>query len=111
MQEKHQLESALRKETLANEEQRNYIEILKNAVDQKMDGLGLGDLLSHKQLQKGQDPVSVYAVITEIKKESDFWKKESKQFEETLQQQQQIIEHEDKKALTLQSQMEELEKN
>ena len=29
----HQLETALREETLANEEQRNYIQILKNVIE------------------------------------------------------------------------------
>lgn len=41
VQEKNQIEGALRHETLANEEQRNYIQILRNAVDQKMENLGL----------------------------------------------------------------------
>jgi hypothetical protein len=31
--EKVQLEETLRAETLANEEQRNYIQILRNAID------------------------------------------------------------------------------
>ena len=31
-----QLEFALRQETLANEEQRNYIQILKNVIEQKL---------------------------------------------------------------------------
>lgn len=43
--EKKQIETALREETLANEEQRSYIEILRNALDQKMDDLGLGKLV------------------------------------------------------------------
>ena len=50
MEEKSQLEISLRDETLANEEQRNYIEILRNTIDQKMEMVGLGDLLNHKNL-------------------------------------------------------------
>jgi hypothetical protein len=34
--DKGQLERALREETLANEEQRNYIQILKNVIEQKL---------------------------------------------------------------------------
>ena len=72
------MEEILRNETLANEEQRNYIEILKNVIDQKMESLGLGEMLTFKNMNPGQDPVSIYAVISEVKKEADYWKKEAK---------------------------------
>ena len=36
---------ALRNETLANEEQRNYIQILKNVIEQKLERDGLLELL------------------------------------------------------------------
>jgi len=39
--EKGQLEIALREETLANEEQRNYIQILKSVIEQKLQRDGL----------------------------------------------------------------------
>lgn len=39
------LEKALREETIANEEQRNYIQILKNVIEQKLERDGLLDLL------------------------------------------------------------------
>ena len=41
----HQLEMALREETLANEEQRNYIQILKNVIEQKLERDGMLELL------------------------------------------------------------------
>jgi len=82
--EKQALEEALRDETLANEEQRNYIEILRNAIDQKMESLGIGEILSRKNLAQGQDPVTAYMVISELKKESEAWKKESKSLEERI---------------------------
>jgi hypothetical protein len=41
-----QLEQALREETIANEEQRNYIQILKNIIEQKMEHDGILDLLN-----------------------------------------------------------------
>ena len=40
-----QLEVALRQETLANEEQRNYIQILKNVIEQKLERDGLLEML------------------------------------------------------------------
>ena len=42
----HQLETALREETLANEEQRNYIQILKNVIEQKLERDGIRELLA-----------------------------------------------------------------
>ncbi|CDW80474.1 UNKNOWN [Stylonychia lemnae] len=82
LQEKHQIEEALRNETLANEEQRNYIQILRNAIDQKMEAIGLGDLISHKQLQGSQDPITIYTIMSEMKRELDAWKRECKTVEE-----------------------------
>lgn len=41
-----QLEQALREETIANEEQRNYIQILKNIIEQKMEHDGILELLN-----------------------------------------------------------------
>lgn len=49
-----------------------------------MDNLGLGELLSHKNLPSGSDPVNVYTVINDLKREAEFWKKEAKANEELL---------------------------
>lgn len=40
------LEMALREETIANEEQRNYIQILKNIIESKMERDGILELLN-----------------------------------------------------------------
>jgi hypothetical protein len=45
--DKTNLEESLRAETLANEEQRNYIEILKQALEAKIEDLGFSDILSN----------------------------------------------------------------
>ena len=49
-----------------------------------MEALGLGELLSHKNLKNGQDPISVYTLITEMKRELEAWKKECKNIEEKM---------------------------
>jgi hypothetical protein len=36
-------------ETLANEEQRNYIQILRHAVEAKMEGLGITEMVRKSQ--------------------------------------------------------------
>ena len=48
----HQLEVALREETLANEEQRNYIQILKNVIEQKLERDGMLELLKEAGRKK-----------------------------------------------------------
>ena len=48
----HQLEVALREETLANEEQRSYIQILKNVIEQKLERDGMLDLLKEAGRKK-----------------------------------------------------------
>jgi hypothetical protein len=45
IREKESSEEALRMETLANEEQRNYIQILRHAVEAKLEGLGITELV------------------------------------------------------------------
>ena len=45
VREKEAIEEALRMETLANEEQRNYIQILRHAVEAKMEGLGIAEMV------------------------------------------------------------------
>ena len=43
---------ALREETLANEEQRSYIQILKNVIEQKLERDGMLDLLKEAGRKK-----------------------------------------------------------
>ena len=47
-----QLEAALREETLANEEQRNYIQILKNVIEQKLERDGLLEMLKESNRKR-----------------------------------------------------------
>ena len=47
-----QLEVALREETLANEEQRNYIQILKNVIEQKLERDGLLEMLKESNRKR-----------------------------------------------------------
>ena len=46
------LEKALREETIANEEQRNYIQILKNVIEQKLERDGILELLQESGRRK-----------------------------------------------------------
>ena len=49
VKEKENIEDALRMETLANEEQRNYIQILRHDVEAKLEGLGITELVRNSQ--------------------------------------------------------------
>lgn len=49
-----------------------------------MESLGLGELIAHHKLQNGQDPISIYTIISEIKREAEAWKKEAKNLDERL---------------------------
>lgn len=55
---------------------------MRNAIDQKMESIGLGDLISHKNLRNNQDPISIYTILSEMKRELDAWKRECKTLEE-----------------------------
>jgi hypothetical protein len=47
-----------------------------------MEALGLGELLTHRNLGEGHDPVTAYTIIAELKRELDSWKREFKALEE-----------------------------
>jgi len=47
--------------------------------------IGLGDLLSHKNLDPNHDPISIYTVLSEVKAEVEEWKRECRRLEEELQ--------------------------
>ena len=55
----HQLEMALREETLANEEQRNYIQILKNVIEQKLERDGMLELLKEVGKKKRAEQAKI----------------------------------------------------
>ena len=47
--EKETILESLRKETLVNEEQKNYIEILKQTIESTINKLGIGPLLQQQR--------------------------------------------------------------
>ena len=74
--EKSTLEESLRGEMLVSEEQRNYIEILKEALEAKIEDLGLVELLKQARGGEGKDSCDVFAKLTVMKKELDEKRKE-----------------------------------
>lgn len=47
-----------------------------------MENLGLGEMLSYKNLKDGQDPASIYSILSELKRQLDAWRRQSKVLEE-----------------------------
>lgn len=73
--DKKRVEESLRTETLANEEQRNYIEILKQALEAKMEQLGLTDLFVTYANTKNASAIDLFAEMSHLKKTGDqYWK-------------------------------------
>jgi chromosome segregation ATPase len=66
--EKANLKDSLKAEMLANEEQRNYIEILKEALESKIDKLGISDLLI-KITEEGKTPTEAFTKLVKANKE------------------------------------------
>lgn len=71
--QKMNLEESLRGEVLISEEQRNYIEILKEALEAKIEDLGLKEIL---EKEKG-NICDVFAHFAAMKKEIDNKRKEA----------------------------------
>jgi len=70
MKEKAILEDSLKAEMLANEKQRNYIEILKEALGSKIDKLQINNLLS-KITEEGKTPIEAFTKLVQATKEED----------------------------------------
>ncbi len=64
--EKATLEESLRGEMLANEEQRNYIEILRQALETKVEELGLGEVLERSKQEKCDVLAQMVAMVKEL---------------------------------------------
>jgi len=80
--EKQGIEEALRSEMLENEEQRNYIQILKQALEAKIEDFGFSEVLN--AARSGTQPASsvdIFVEMTNIKKEADASRKEKIKFE------------------------------
>lgn len=74
MQDKKKLEESLWMEVLANEEQWNYIEILKQALEAKMEQLGVTDLFNQYANRKASS-IDLFAEMSHLKKTADtYWK-------------------------------------
>lgn len=68
--EKADIDESLRAEVLDNEEKRNYIEILKEALEARIEDLGLKDLLL-KSVEEGNNINEVFTKLVGMKKEVD----------------------------------------
>lgn len=74
--EKANLEESLRSEMLASEEQRNYINILKEAIETKIEDLGLAELLARIKGRDKRDICDIFSELTAMKKDIDEKRKE-----------------------------------
>jgi hypothetical protein len=70
-QEKVAIEESLRTEMLAGEEQRNYIEILKEALETKIEDLGLTELIQQKAGTDSKSACDVFVKLATMKRELD----------------------------------------
>ncbi len=70
--EKQTLEETLRAEILANEEQRNYTQILKEALETKIEDLGFSDILNQARAgNQTVQAVDIFAELAAVKKGAD----------------------------------------
>ena len=74
--QKRQLEETLRSETMVTEEQRSYIEVLKQALEAKIVDMGLAEMLSKRSREGGMDVVDVFAEMAVLKKQTEEAKRE-----------------------------------
>eukprot|EP01022_Parablepharisma_sp_SALTPOND_P006123 TRINITY_DN1247_c0_g1_i1.p1 TRINITY_DN1247_c0_g1~~TRINITY_DN1247_c0_g1_i1.p1 ORF type:complete len:1815 (+),score=205.72 TRINITY_DN1247_c0_g1_i1:2854-8298(+) len=80
--EKQVIEEALRTEMLEGEEQRNYIQILKQALESKIENFGFSEVLN--EVRSGKQPadaVDIFVELMNIKKEADQHRKEKSRYE------------------------------
>jgi chromosome segregation ATPase len=77
--EKEQLMDSLKKETIRNEEQRNYIEILRQTIDSSLNKLGLNQLINNQKnnFPKHFQNTDIIVECTRYKSESEINKKEN----------------------------------
>ena len=102
-----QLEAALRNETIANEEQRSYISILKNIIESKMERHGVVDILHEMARNQNDyqtfggsqpDTAQTFLSLVDLKSKIDEQAaqikqilRDSHQYQATIQEQQQCI--------------------
>ena len=83
------LEESLKAEMLANEKQRNYIEILKEALSAKMENLGLRDLLQKNE--EGENQTDTFAKLMVMKKQIDEKQNEFLRNEQDIKEMEKLI--------------------
>ncbi len=80
--EKFSLEESLRAEVLANEEQRNYAKILKEALETRIEDLGFSEILNQARTGKpNAQPVDIFAELAAVKKGADQSRREQAKYE------------------------------
>lgn len=88
--EKAAIEESLREQILSNEEQRNYIQILKQALEGKIDSLGLRDLLQ-SVVKSGGDQGELFAQLSAMQEEVNRKQKAMDDREEDIRDMEEII--------------------
>ena len=69
------MDDTLKDEVMANEEQRVYIDILKQALETKMDSIGMWDLLASFAESNNSDSIDIFAELSNMKRQFDHhWK-------------------------------------
>ncbi len=78
LKEKEQILDSLRKETISNEEQRNYIEILRQTLESSILKTGIGPLLQAQKVHYSKDTTNIDILVdaATIKAESEKFRKE-----------------------------------
>jgi len=86
LNDKADLEESLRNETLLNEEQRAYIEVLKQALEARIEDLGLTNVLNTAVAkdQSGLDSIDFFTEMTGMKYQNDKLKRENSHLGEVL---------------------------
>eukprot|EP00826_Nyctotherus_ovalis_P013297 TRINITY_DN13575_c0_g1_i10.p1 TRINITY_DN13575_c0_g1~~TRINITY_DN13575_c0_g1_i10.p1 ORF type:complete len:211 (+),score=92.44 TRINITY_DN13575_c0_g1_i10:246-878(+) len=88
--EKAAIEESLREQILSNEEQRNYIQILKQALESKIDSLGLSDLLQ-SVVKSGGDQEELFVKLSAMQEEVNKKQKAMDDREEDIRDMEEII--------------------
>ena len=77
LREKKAVEASLRAEILVNEEQRSYIEVLREALETKIEDLGFSE-------GGGKGRVDLFAELANAKRQVDFFRKRHGKLEGTV---------------------------
>eukprot|EP01022_Parablepharisma_sp_SALTPOND_P018560 TRINITY_DN304_c0_g1_i1.p1 TRINITY_DN304_c0_g1~~TRINITY_DN304_c0_g1_i1.p1 ORF type:complete len:1205 (-),score=223.99 TRINITY_DN304_c0_g1_i1:1337-4951(-) len=110
--EKQNLEESLRAEILTNEEQRNYIQILKEALEAKIEDLGFSEILNQARTAKpAKQVVDLFAEMANMKKVADHHRKELAKYESVALEEQARGDEFHKRATDMEAENGELKKS